>query len=728
VTPAPLIAPGTLLGRYEVLEHLASGGMGQVYRARDPIVGRQVAVKLLAVAPDDDRLARFEREVRATAMLAHPNIVTLFDIGTHEGRPFLVYELLDGQTLRQRLASGRIGPETAVELALQLAHGVASAHGLRIVHRDLKPENLFLTRAGTLKVLDFGLAKLRPEVPIEPEGRTLGASSAGMLIGTPSYMAPEQARGAVVDERADIFAIGVILDEMVTGRSPFERASAAETLAAVLRDPPPSAGRGSSAIESALERLIFHCLEKDPADRFQSARDLAFALESLHSEARAGGVTAAGPQPAAERRARSIAVLPFADMSATRDQDYLCEGLAEELINALSQIDGLRVAARSSSFQFRAPAVDVRAAGARLGVDTVLEGGVRKAGDRLRVTVQLVDVNDGYQRWSQRFDRRLEDVFAIQDEIAEAVATALRGILSQHEKAALRRPETAVETYEYFLRGRQLLGRWQRPALEAARGMFERAIATDPSYAPAWAGLADVHCWLYEWWGGDDDDFAAADRASRTALELAPELAEAHASRGFVLSLERRYQEASEHLQEALRLSPNSFDAHYLLARIFFAWGRIEQSVELFRRAGELRVEDVQSYVLLAQSLWMLQRDEEARAANREGIRRAERRIELDPADARALSLGAVALQQDGLPDKALRWSERALELHPDDQGVLLNAACLRARLGRKEEAIAILERSMAKGYGKRDWIENDPDYDNLRDDPRFQAMLDKLH
>jgi TolB-like protein/Tfp pilus assembly protein PilF len=546
-----------------------------------------------------------------------------------------------------------------------------------------------------------------------------------MLIGTPSYMAPEQVRGAPIDERADIFAVGVILDEMVRGRSPFERESAADTLAAILRDRPAQLEtRGRAA--AALERVILHCLEKDPADRFQTAGDLVFGLESLAGELRAP----AGPAPVQheERPARSIAVLPFADMSATRDQDYLCEGIADELINVLSHVAGLQVAARSSSFQFRPPAVDLRAVGARLGVDTVLEGGVRKAGDRLRVTVQLVDVADGYQRWSQRFDRRQEDVFAIQDEIAASVATALRGILSGRERDALRRPETAVETYEYFLRGRQLVHRWRGPALEAAKGMFERAIEIDPAYAPAWAGLSTVHCWLYEWWGGGENDFAAADRASRTALDLAPGLSEAHESRGFVLALQRRYAEAAERLEEALRLNPNSFDANYVYARICFAWGRIEQSAELFRRAGEVRPEDFQSVILLSQSLSKLGRNEEAASANREGIRRAERQLELDPTDARALSLGANALELDGQPEKALRWSEHAIDLYPDDQGVLLNGACLRARLGMKERAIELLERTLAKGSGGRDWIANDPDYDNLRGDPRFQAMLEKLH
>ena len=385
------------------------------------------------------------------------------------------------------------------------------------------------------------------------------------------------------------------------------------------------------------------------------------------------------------------------------------------------------MAARSSSFQFRTAGVDIQAVGARLGVSSVLEGSVRKVGDRLRVTVQLVGVEDGYHRWSQRFDRTLSDVFAIQDEIAQNVASALRGILTPSEREALRRPETTAECYEYFLRGRTLTHRFERVALETAKPMFERAIEIDPNYALAHAGLADVHSWFYEWWGGDEADLAAADRASQRALDLAPDLSEANASRGFVLSLRRRYEEAAQAFEAAIRLNPNSFDAHYLYARSCFASGQIERSADLFHRAGEVRQEDFQSPVLLSQSLRILGRHVEANEANREAVRRVERLLELDPTDARGLSLGAHALDDDGQRERALAWSRRAIELHPNDQGVLTNGACLFARAGLADEAIELLERTFARGFGKRDWIEHDPDYDSLRDDPRFQAMLSKL-
>ncbi|HMF95353.1 MAG TPA: winged helix-turn-helix domain-containing protein [Vicinamibacterales bacterium] len=423
----------------------------------------------------------------------------------------------------------------------------------------------------------------------------------------------------------------------------------------------------------------------------------------------------------------AIAVLPFADMSPGRDQDYLCEGLAEELISALTQIDGLRVAARTASFQFKGGA-DVREVGRRLGVGTLLEGSVRKADDRLRVTVQLIEVATGYRRWSQRFDRRLDDVFAIQDEIAESVATSLRGsVLSGREKAALVRPQTAVEAYEYYLRGRQHLPRMTQPDLEQSAAMFERAIARDPNYAPAFAGLATVYATLYEWFGARADDLARAERASARVLELAPELADSHVARGCALSLSRHYDEAAAEFEQAIRLNPNLFDAYYYFGRTSFARGHIERSADLFRKACEVRQEDFQSAFLLGQSLRILERSEEGREATREGVRRAERVLALNPVDARALSMGSSNLAIVGQTERALEWSQRSLDLYPNDMSVLFNATCLRAILGMKEEALEVLERAVALGYGQRDWLEHDPDYDILRDDVRFHKLLARL-
>jgi adenylate cyclase len=413
-------------------------------------------------------------------------------------------------------------------------------------------------------------------------------------------------------------------------------------------------------------------------------------------------------------------------MSPGRDQDYLCEGLAEEVINALTHVDGLRVAARTASFQFRSSGADVREIGRQLNVDTLLEGSVRKADDRLRVTVQLIEVATGYHRWSQRFDRTLDDVFAIEDEIAESVAHSLRGsVLSRSEKRALLRPQTSAPAYEYYLRGRQLLPRMTKPDLERCREMFERAIDLDAGYSPAWSCLSAVHATLYEWFGGRLEDLATAERTSQKALELA--LALAHVARGFVLSLTRCYDEAAAEFEEGIRLNPNLFEAYYYYARTSFASGDIERSAELFCKAADVRQEDFQSAMLAAQSLRMVGRVDEARTVRREGIRRAEHMLVLNPVDGRALSLGSIHLFEDGQTERAQMWSQRSLELYPDDLSTLISAACLHSQAGHKEQALDFLERVLARGWGKRDWIEHDPDYDILRDDPRFKKLLSRL-
>ncbi|MGE0029776.1 MAG: winged helix-turn-helix domain-containing protein [Steroidobacteraceae bacterium] len=424
----------------------------------------------------------------------------------------------------------------------------------------------------------------------------------------------------------------------------------------------------------------------------------------------------------------AIAVLPFTDLSPERDQGHFCDGLAEELIDALTHVEGLRVVARSSSFQFRGDALDVSDIGRRLRVGSLLEGSVRKEGGRLRITVQLIEVASGFHQWSQSFDRDLGDLFAVQQEIAGTVATQLRGgRLTERELRGVWRQPTAFETYEFFLRGRQSLHGMQRPDLEHSRRMFEAAIALDAGYAPAWAGLATVHATLYEWHGATDEDLRQAIKASEITMQLAPELADAHVARGFALSLQRHYAEALRHFESAARINPQLFDAYYYGGRTSFASGDIARSAELFGRAAEVRKEDFQSAMLQSQSLRMIGRLEEAVAANREGIARAERMLALNPVDGRALALGSVSLYELGETARAMQWSRRSLELYADDMNTLINAACVRSKAGLKEEALALLERAFSRGWGKRDWIEQDHDYDLLRADPRFHRLLEKL-
>lgn len=367
----------------------------------------------------------------------------------------------------------------------------------------------------------------------------------------------------------------------------------------------------------------------------------------------------------------------------------------------------------------------MREIGRQLGVGTLLEGSVRKADDRLRVTVQLIEVATGYHRWSQKFDRTVDDIFAIQDDIAQSVATSLRGtVLSRREEQSLQRPQTSPPAYEFYLRGLQLLPRMTQPDLQRSGEMFERAIELDPKYAPAWAGLAMVHGTLYEWFGASQDDLDRAEHASRQALDVASDFAEAHVARGFVLSLLRRYEEAAHEFEEAGRINPNAFDAYYYHARASFASGDIERSADLFAKAAEVRQEDFQSALLLGQSLEFLGRPAQAKKARAEGLRRAERVLALNPRDARALSLGSGMLFSDGQRERAIEWSRRSLELYPRDLSTLVNAASLHAKMGQKEEAFGFLERVCELGWGKRDWIEHDRDYDRMRDDPRFERIM----
>ncbi|HTE50909.1 MAG TPA: protein kinase [Kofleriaceae bacterium] len=727
-----------LEGRYQIDRLAGKGGAGVVYRGVDRETGAAVAIK--AAHADDPADPRFQREVETLAALPHPAIVTYLRHGTFEDEPYLIMEWLEGEDLSTRLKGAGLTLEESVEVARQVAAALAAAHEKGIVHRDVKPSNVFLVdrRPDRVKLLDFGIARRAGLATL---------TATGMVVGTPSYMAPEQARGTSdLDARVDVYGLGALLFHCVTGRAPFVGDTLEQVLARIFSETAPRLRGFAPAVSLELEGLVARMLAKDPMRRPADGRAVHAALVGIDPTAAPPGEAGASPglaeddtesafarsvtldaRAGAGARAgapgSSIAVLPFLDLSAERDQGYLCDGIAEELINALTHVDGLRVAARSSSFRFEPPA-DAREIGARLGVEAVLEGAVRRAGDRLRVTVQLVDVATGYQRWSHRFSGTLDDVFAIQDEISGRVAIALRGMLSSREVDAIRRPGTSAEAYGCFLRGRQLIHSVSPASYQAATQMFERAIEIDPSYAPAYAGLAEMHCRYFEWAGGGDAARDAADRASRRALELAPQHAESHVARGQVHKSFGRSEEAQHEFQEAMRLNPSSFDAHHLYARMCFQAGRIEESVALFRRAAEIRLDDFQCALLVAQSLRVLGRLDEAREARRDGLRRAERHLELEPGDPRALSLGSPELFHDGQPERALEWAGRAIAVAPDDPAVWYNVACTYSCMGMKEEALGWLSRVFNRGIETPEWVEQDPDFDSLRDEPRFQALF----
>jgi serine/threonine protein kinase len=467
-----MLTIGSRLGPYEILAPLGRGGMGEVYRARDVRLGREVAVKVLPehVATDPDRKARFEQEARAVAVLAHPNILVLHDFGAEAGVTFAVTELLEGETLRQRLGGGALPWRKAVEIGVALADGMAAAHAKGVIHRDLKPENIFLTADGRVKILDFGLARVAPPLAETPAAETvtyhepLGQTDPGTVMGTVGYMSPEQVRGLTVDARTDLFALGCVLYEMVAGRRAFAAQTGADTLAAILHHDPPELEESGKTVPPEAEQVIRHCLEKNPEQRFQSARDLAFALRALLS----GSDVAApqrdtAPQPLEPRRrprkvrARksvdSLAVLPLT--GADSGTEYLSDGITDSLIQTLSQLPGLRVMARSTVFRYKGKDVDAQEVGRALGVRAVLTGQLVQRGQRLTIQTELVDVQDGSRLWGERYDREMADILAVEKAMAQEIAEKLRLRLTGEQRKQIGRPVTqSTEAYQCYLKGR----------------------------------------------------------------------------------------------------------------------------------------------------------------------------------------------------------------------------------------------------------------------------------
>jgi serine/threonine protein kinase len=472
------LTPGQKLASYEIIASLGAGGMGEVYRARDARLGRDVALKVLPpeVTREPGRLERFDREARAIAALNHPHIVTLYSTEHVDDTRFLTMELVEGCTLSDLVVPRGMAVSRFLELAIPIADALVAAHHKQITHRDLKPGNVMVSTDNRVKVLDFGLARMA-DAGVGDD--TMAATAApltqqGLIVGTMPYMSPEQVEGQAIDARSDLFSLGVIFHELLTGTRPFKGSSSPALMSAILRDPPPDLAAIRSDVPETLARLIDRLLEKRPEDRVQTARDVFNELRRAQKDLESG----LRPKPALPEA--SIAVLPFVDLSATRDQEWFCDGIAEEVMTALSGLPGLRVAARTSAFSFRGKVDDLRTIGEKLNVTTVLEGSVRRAGDRVRITAQLSDAREGRQLWSERFDRELKDIFDVQEEIARAIADRLRVTIAGGARL-VQQATTNIEAYELLLKGRALVTRRGRAVLDAIP-LFERAIPTSAKH------------------------------------------------------------------------------------------------------------------------------------------------------------------------------------------------------------------------------------------------------
>lgn len=709
---ATALVPARTISHYRVDELIGSGGMGDVYRATDLRLGRKVALKFLRrIGTGEDR-QRFFEEARAASSLDHPNICTIFDIVEEEGEIFIAMALYDGDPLDRLIARGPIEPERAIGFGIQAAHGLAAAHDSLLIHRDVKPGNLMITARDTLKILDFGLSRI-----------VGGAEDPARITGTPFYMAPEQLRGDAVDPRTDVWALGVVLYEMLTGSRPFDGSGFASIRAAVLHREPPPPSSILTTLPRGLDPIVMRAIAKDPRARCESASVLASELSSILTVLDSGSITAKRLEPV--RRA-SIAVLPFVDMSPAADQQYLCDGIAEEILGALAATPELFVASRTSAFRFKNRAADVREIGTRLGVAHVLEGSIRRAGDRLRIAVQLVSVADGYRLWYERYDRSIEDVFKLEEEIAERVAAALQLRLSAPRGTITTTRE--AQAWELYLKGRQFFHHHRRKTLEIAIQTFRRATELDPDNARAWSGIADCHSFLHLYFAATNENAEAADQASRKALSFAPEIAETHASRGLALFVNHDWPGAERELTRAIELDPRLYDPHYVFGRIAFSEGKIREAASHFREACAIDREAFDAWYLLAMCFRRLGEEARARAADLECIESAKRRVVQHPDDTRAWTMGAAVLASLGEPEHADEWLSRALAIDSEEPIILYNAACVYGRLGNIDAALSCLERCLGYGGFLIGWAREDPDLDPLRSHPKFTELLEPLH
>jgi serine/threonine protein kinase/tetratricopeptide (TPR) repeat protein len=799
---------GSKLAHYRIVEKLGEGGMGIVFLAEDERLRRKVALKMLppALAEDPQRLARFEREVKSVATLNHPNIVTIYSVEEADDRRFFTMEHVEGKTLSQLIPTGGMALKEFLRIAVPLADALAAAHAKGIQHRDLKPGNVMVNSDGRVKVLDFGLAKLREHDATEAMGlhpqTTL--TQEGLAIGTLAYMAPEQLRMLPTDHRADLFSLGVVLYELATGHCPFLGQSTAEVISAILRDQPARAYEGNENIPPELDAILRRCLEKEPAKRWSSAVEVRDALAEVAREVDLGQTrsritkppsapvriakspgarfavaalaivvlgagalawrakaarkpAAPAPQAAAAAPVQgalpSLAVLPLSNFS--NEPEYFVDGMTDALISALARIQNVRVISRQSAMHFKGSKKLLPEIARELGVDYIVEGSVARHSDRIRLNAQVIQPNPETTVWSDSFERSAADVIALQNTFASAIAAAIHVQLSPVEQTRLATTKAVdPDVYEAYLQGRYFGGQFGEQSVRKAKGYFERAIAKDPSFAPAWAGLADALQWLALWHTDPSEFMPQAETAARRAIDLDGALAEAHASLSEVYLNRWDWRGAESEIQRAIELNPGSAAArrrHWLLLVCQLRLDEAQQEIELAKRLDPLSAQV--SADVGVQHLFMGRHDD--------AIAELKHALELDPDYSlthvylfltysemkkdpeRGLELRFYVadlarpelipeytrrLGSDGY-DSALHWLATTLDANPPKGGATRFGviAGLLAQAGERDKALTWLERGVEKQAWDMGFLAVAPDYRNLRNEPRFAALLGKI-
>jgi len=701
---------GQTVSHYKILEHLGGGGMGVVYKAQDLKLDRLVALKFLPpdLTRDPDAKERFVQEAKAASALQHNNICTVHDIDqTPEGQMFIVMDLYEGETLKRKIELGPLKIGDALDIAIQVARGLARAHEHRIVHRDVKPANMIVTHDGVVKIVDFGVAKLIGQARVTKTGST---------IGTVAYMSPEQIQSLDTDERSDIWSLGVVLYELLTGELPLKADHEPGWIYTILHDDPLAPSALDRKIPHTVDGVLIKMLRKDRAERYSTMGEVIKALQEIRIEVETATQAS---------RTKTIAVLPFENISPDKESDYFSDGLTEELIVNLSRLKDVKVIARTTTMQYKGTRKDIKTIGREVGARHIIEGSVRKFGDNLRITADLIEVESGTQLWAETYKGELADVFDIQEQVSKQIVDALLVKLTPSEKVVLTKRSTLdAEAFDCNLRARNFLYRRTKQSVQFAIQLFQKATQLDPRYAAAYAGTAEAYASLYQDFDRKEPYLDRAIESSLKALMYDSSLPEAYAALGLAYWNRDSLEEGLEASRKAIELDPNNFLGYWILGRIYHTTDRDGAAVEMFQKVIALNPDFYSAYGDLEMVYQRLGEKQKFEETIQRALQVYRRYLSQHPDDARGHMYFAVDLAQVGKAEEAKAEAERALALSPDDPLMLYNATCFYAQMGEKRLALDTLRNAMATGYANFEWIKRDPDIDPIRQEPEYLELL----